>query len=264
MTSAKVMLTQFACLMFRAALGLTVIGGPMAGCELWQRDKGPDPLRAPYAERQVWAVAPLGNESGTRWVDGARLADHFVQQLQNAEGLDAVAVNRVLAAMESLEMETVASPDDAAALRETLDVDGLIVGTVTAYDPYDPPKLGLAVELYVGPRQPRLAAPDVRELQRAPSDRWVQPPPLDLKRPVSVVSTHLDAADPGVRQQLEHYASQRGREGVGEERWRLYRISMDLYTEFVSYEVSRRLLDAELQRLQPPPVAQDEDGDIAP
>ncbi|MFW6058753.1 MAG: hypothetical protein ACODAQ_01140 [Phycisphaeraceae bacterium] len=237
---------------------LAAVGAMLSGCQLWQRDRA-EPLRAPYGERQVWAVAPLGNESGTRWVDGARIADHITQQLENADGLDTVAVNRVLAAMESLEMDAVTSPDDAAALRRTLDVDGLVVGTVTAYDPYDPPKLGLAVELYTGPRHPRIAAPDVRELQQAATDESVQLPPLELDRPISLASGYFDAADADVRRRLKRYAGDRGREGVGEERWRLYRISMDLYTEFVSYEVSRRLLEAERQRLHPPIIEDGED-----
>ena len=251
MTSAKAMLTL---------LGVALL---LFGCQMNSR-RGDADLEAPYAKRQVWAVAPLANESGRLQVNGARVADHLTRQLEQADGLDVVAVNRVLAAMESLDMSAVRKPADAVKLRQALGVDALVVGTVTAYDPYDPPKLGLAVELYTGRDRPR-ARLDIRELTRAGTDQTVQPPPaVDPTKPVSVVSGFYDAADPDVRRKLKRYGSQRGAEAPAEgdllqrirgeedpENWRLYRLSMDLYTEFVSHVVSERLLAAERSRLQP-------------
>lgn len=247
MTSVKVMLTAMV-----AAGCLWGLAG-LAGCDLVRRDKVP-PLVSPYAETQTWAVAPLRNESGSRQVDPLRVADHLTQQLETAERLQIVPVNRVLAAMESLEMEAVASPAQAAELRRTLAVDALLVGTVTAYSPYDPPKLGLALELYTGTAIPRPRI-EIRDLTRAPTDRTAQPGPVDPEQPVSVVSGYYDAAHPNVRRQLQAYGAQRGPEGTSDQHWRRYRINMDLYTEFVSYVVSGELLDAEHQRLQPPTAA---------
>ncbi len=270
MTSAKVMLTRMGTAPLRRQRGQRCLPVPvpsllalslllsvsllaLPGCGTWGHDDSS--LTAPYGERQVWAVAPLANESGTLQVDGARVADHLTQQLERAKGLDVVAVNRVLAAMESLGMAEVTSPDQAMKLRRTLGVDALLVGTVTAYDPYDPPKLGLAVELYTGPRRP-CASLEIRELTHAATDTSAQPPAVDPLKPVSVVSGFYDAADPNVRQLMEQYAKERGSEAHAEENWRLYRISMDLYTEFVAYVVSDRLLAAERQRLQPVPATE--------
>lgn len=213
------------------------------------------PLVAPYEHRQLWAVAPLRNESGSLQADGVRFADQLARQLENAQGLDVLPVSRVLQAMDGLQLASVTTKVDALTLLKTLGVDALLVGTITDYDPYDPPKLGLAVELYLDPRatngQPRL---DPRELTRSPTDPYNLPSqPQRTDQPVSVVSAFFDAADPAVRERLERYARDRGPEQERQRGWRLYRISIDLYSEFVSYLVSSRLLDVETQRLTPPP-----------
>ena len=240
MTSAKVMLSV------ATLMGCLV----MSGCSLFQGDKAP-PLEAPYADTQTWAVAPLRNESGSQQVDVLRVADHLTRQFEEAQGLSAVPVNRVIAAMESLELPELTNPEEAALLRETLGVDALVVGTVTAYDPYDPPELGLALELYTGPQIPR-ARIEIRKLTAAPTDETAQPREVDPGQPVTIVSGHYDAGVPRVRERLQDYGHERGAEASGDGGWRRYRLSMDLYTEFVSYVAGERLLDAERQRLQPP------------
>jgi len=248
MTSVKAMLT------LKAGLLSVVIVALLSGCAYMRRGEDPG---APYAARQVWAVAPLLNESGTTRVDTARIADHLTQQLENVRGIDAVAVNRVLAAMESLEMRGVTSTSQARALRQALGVDGIVVGTVTAYDPYDPPKLGLSIELYLGERGPTAPSVDVRGLTRAATDQTQQPQPIDPDKPASVISAYFDAADPAVHERLIDYAEDRGNATGDAEQWQRYRISMDLYTEFVSHVVSERLLKAERQRLyRVPPTGQ--------
>jgi len=247
MTSEQVMRYAWAALLAWAA-------AVSAGCTGWpSRDPA---LVAPYGERQLWAVAPLANESGSLQADGVRLADQLARTLENAGGLDVVPVSRVLAAMQSLELDAVRSPADAASLRGVLGADALVLGTVSAYEPYDPPKVGLAVELYLDPHRPRPGGVDLRELSRAATEEMSRPEGLgwsDPAQPASVISRYFDAADPQTREALERYARRRGGDRPADRHaWRLYRISMDLYTEFVSHEVSSRLLDAERTRLTPP------------
>lgn len=69
--------------------------------------------------------------------------------VEEADGLSCVAVNRTLAAMQSLRLPAVTSDQDAARLCAALGVDGLLIGTITLWDPYPPPKEGLAVQLYL-------------------------------------------------------------------------------------------------------------------
>ncbi len=241
MTSEQAMLTLA---VMAVALGLT-------GCV--KPRPGDDQLaRGVYPQRQIWAVAPLRNESGSDQVNGARVADHLARQIEITPGIDVVPVNRVLAAMQALNMTGIRSPQDAEAIRRTLGVDALVVGTVSDYDPYSPPKLGMSVELYVDESQPWFAEVfDLRRISRAPTDEWSRPPATQptQRQPITVVSGFFDAANPGVRNELQAYASHRGANPKDKNYWRQYYLSMDLYTEFVTQKVRSRLIQAELERL---------------
>ena len=70
------------------------------GCQYRGVKKTHD-LAAPYEERQVWAVAPLRNESGSLYADGLLAADKLAQRLETVIGVDTIPVNRVLAAMQA-------------------------------------------------------------------------------------------------------------------------------------------------------------------
>lgn len=239
-------------------LALAVMLSLISGCTTSRRaEEQPVPrLVAPYAERLVWAVAPLRNESGSLEADGFAMADRLARQLEQADGIDVVPVNRVIAAMEALKMPAVRSPQDVIQLRQILGADALVVGTISAYDPYDPPKLGIAIELYIDPQRKNEPRVDVRQLSRAATAGEVTLPDAPLSgAPATVISGFYDAADPATRERLQRYAVGRG-PAVDEDHptnWRLFRMSMDLYTEFVSYTVSSRLLDAEGRRLRGKP-----------
>ena len=224
--------------------------------------KTADPLPSPYRHQQVWAVAPLRNESGTLHVDTARLADHLTRQLENASHIDVLPVNRVLEAMAAMGIREVTDRGQALELLGLVGADALVVGSLTSFDPYDPPKAGMALELYASPRIFYGDPVDLRNLSGAATE------PDDLPRtrpsqPVTTVSGFLDAADPDVRRELEIYANKRGIRSANVPERHLYRINSDLYMEFVSYAMSSRLLRAESLRLSPPlpeaegePVAQ--------
>ncbi len=227
------------------------------GCQ-YRGVKKTQGLSAPYEERQVWAVAPLRNESGSLYADGLRTADKLAQRLETVVGVDTIPVNRVLAAMQARQMSAVTSADDVFQLRELLGVDAIVIGSITDYDPYDPPKLGLTIELYFNPKRVQANATNLRKLVTAPTgDSTVPAEPVRPSPPVSVVSGFYDASDPGIHEQLVEYAEARD-DAVRDDPargWRLYQLDMDLYTEFVTYLVSRQLLRVEEQRLAPPPLA---------
>ena len=217
---------------------------------------------SPYETRQVFAVAPLRNESGSGYADGTRLADKLTQQLALTRGVDTLPVNRVLSAMQALGVDRIDNQADALRLRQVLGVDGLVLGSLTAYDPYDPPKLGLNLELYFGSRSATPAAGsdlDTRGLSAAASDRpgadraAAPAPGLDAHRqPVTAIAGYFDAADPHVQDLLDAYVVERGPDGTGEMTRRRHLISIDLYSEFVSHRLTQQLLDAERLRLRRP------------
>ncbi|MCC6681725.1 MAG: hypothetical protein IT445_12560 [Phycisphaeraceae bacterium] len=242
MTSKQVMLTLIAVALLSGASGCSEL--------MVRRPQAQPPLETPYAERQLWAVAPIRNESGSSYADGYRMADHLSRQLESVARIDALPVNRVIAAMDVLQMPAVASPEDVRRLMQTLGVDGLIVGTIAAYEPYDPPKIGLAVELYLDPLRPMPKVIDERALTRAAVDQQTRPivPPRG-RGPDSAVSAFYDAADPGMRSLLEVYAAGRGESDNDAISSALYRSSMDLFSEFVAHLAVARLLAGEQDRL---------------
>jgi hypothetical protein len=153
--------------------------------------------------------------------------------------------------MDAMGIRQIASKQDAMRMVQTLGVDGLIVGTISAYDPYDPPRIGLALELYLSPRYDQEQADfDVRRLSRAATDELALAPPANSRQPVVAVSDILDARSPGTRENLQRYALDRG-SVKDKDAWVSYRINIDLYSEFVSYVMSWRLLRAEAQRIAP-------------
>jgi hypothetical protein len=238
-----------------------------SGCGSSPEHVGADPLISPYAQRRVWAIAPFHNESGTSFANGIIMSDHFAQHLTNASNLHVLPVNRTLKAMELLQMAEVGSHADARQLMTELGADALIIGTISAYDPWDPPKLGLAIQLYDSGQGLVTDPINIRHLTRAATSNQTNPVhkvhgqapihlPLREQGIASSVSAYFDAADFDVQKQLKKYAGNRSNDGMlgPQDNWHRYRISMDLYSEFVTYVMSWRLLREEARRLSPPPT----------
>ena len=189
----------------------------------------------------LWAIVPFTNESGVSIVDTAALADIFMMQAQQVEGLNVLPVNRVIAAMRRNQTTGINSPGEAFLLMKDLKVDGLIVGTVTAYDPYRPMKLGVAVQLYATePFEARVEV-DTRKLVWATSGH-VATSSLGPAPPVGQAAGVFDASNHRTLAWLQDYA--KGRDDPespfnGIDR---YMVSMDWYAQFVCYRLLHDLL----------------------
>jgi hypothetical protein len=119
------------------------------GCEAPPKPYGTESsLRLVAPVRQVWAIAPAVNLSGQRDVDPLLQADYVYEQLQQIDGVTIVPVNRVVEVYAGMKIDGVKSPEQAAQVCHLLHCDALIVPTITAYDPYNPPKLGAALQLF--------------------------------------------------------------------------------------------------------------------
>lgn len=213
----------------------------------------PAVLVSPYqADRSqpLWAVAPLRNESGTSIADSMSLADELVARILEVRGLAAVPMNRVIGAMRAIGLREVNTPSDARLLAQTLGVDGIIVGSITSWDPYDPPRIGLTLGLFGrGPTlaegEPPAGGVDARDLQRSTAERGMT---RFEERPLSVIVSHFDARNHEVLMSVQRYAAGRTnyRAPLG---WRSYTANMDQFGQFVAYEALNQLLDAERLRL---------------
>jgi TolB-like protein len=225
----------------------------LAGCHRnRQEDDRAGMLRSPYAEPRSLAVTVFLNQSGSDALDPIAVTDEFYTELQQVEGLQVIPVNRVLAALQELGLANVRSPAEAVQLAEVLGVDGVIVGSITRYDPYPPPLVGMAIQLYA--REDRLGPPPA-----LPAEAWELArlgKPFELAeaaplRPRAMVVRIFDADQPAVQERLKQYARARGGD-QGPYGWKRYTTRQN-YLGFVAQEMIGELLAQESQRLAAQP-----------
>lgn len=217
----------------------------------------PATLESPYAADQtvtVWAIAPMRNESGTSAVDPLRVSDALVAEMQQVRGVQVLSLNRTLATMRTLGMAGVESQADALQLAQELGVDAIVVGTITAYDPYDPLQLGLALALIAPPGSPIIGDPsssgavDPYALEAVGSDFGLSLGGGAGAGPLSVIAVHYDSANHDVRLAANRYSEGRT-ESVSAMGWEAYVTSMRMFTKFACYDATSRLLRQERIRL---------------
>lgn len=210
-----------------------------AGCE---SDRPPEYGRetilfSPKYGPRSFAVAPALNLSGQRQPDALLQADLVFMELQQVRGITVVPVNRVVQAFAGLGLRQIESPQDAADVCAAIGVDAVIVPTITAFDPYDPPKMGASLQTFVHRRTDR-GGVDVRELGRE-SREQVQPVPQNAD--FIQAAKLFDAAAGTTRIRVSEYAKGRidPMSALGE---REYYMNMDRYASFVWHELIEETL----------------------
>lgn len=207
----------------------------------------PNTLTAPYdpqAGEALWAVVPPINESGSTLFDPLEIGDALVGAVSEIRGVSALPLNRTIQAMRALGIEQISSPAEVASLSKAMGVDGLVVPSVSAWDPYDPPVIGLAVALYAREGSTGVAGLDPKALSVAATDSAFLAGSNFAERPVVAKIEHLDARNHQVQMWVREYAQGRSDPGSALN-WRIYFASMDLYTEFAAYHVVRQLIGEE-------------------
>ena len=121
--------------------------GGLAGCV---SEKRVEPVMIPNSGMGAMtiAVAPAINVSGSTDFDPSRFADLMASELSHADGVSVIPVSRVLGVLAVDGLETVVSPSHALELTRRLGADAILVFSVTEYDPYDPPRIGITAQLY--------------------------------------------------------------------------------------------------------------------
>ena len=140
-------------------------------------------------------------------------------------------------------------------LIDALGVDALVVGSVTAYDPYPPPTLGMAVQVFAAGSRRGGSSIDPQALIR--SSRGYEAAPGDLGNPLRATAQAAGvfaARNHNTLAQLKEYATGRVEpdEAFGND---VYLNDMELYTQFVSFRLIHDLLAFERARHQPKEVA---------
>ncbi len=101
----------------------------------------------PNPRLKTVAVVPFFNLSQEPDVDGRRFALAYYSELQKIPGFQVLPVGVAEVAMVEQQL-SMNNPDDVLKLAKALDVDAVVIGAVTDYSPYYPPRIGLQVSWY--------------------------------------------------------------------------------------------------------------------
>ena len=206
-------------------------------------------LVSPYPQPQSLAVVPFRNLSGAQGLDVIAATDEFITELGQVKGVTVMPVNRVLAALSELELAQVESPTDVMTLAQALDVDAVIVGSITRWEPYPPPLVSISVQLY---------SRDKIEQERGSSQFHVDPAtlaqmgaPFEMGlrpaiRPQAMVQEVYDAGQDQVVERIKLYDRNRD-QGPAPLSWQRNMLQRN-YLRFVSHEVINELLTQERDR----------------
>ena len=128
----------------RSALLVLLLAGTtvLPGCVIVQTG-----VTNPIPGMTTVAVAPFVNLSAERVVDGRRFALAYHAELQKIPGYQVIPVGVTEQAMVDLGID-LDGPDDALKLAKALGADAIVIGAVTDYTPYYPPRIGLQVQWY--------------------------------------------------------------------------------------------------------------------
>ena len=126
----------------RIHIGLLIAVLSLSGCAIVEVG-----VTNPVPEMTRIAVVPFFNLSQESTVDGRRFALAYFSELQKVPGYQVVPVGITETAMQTHQLQ-MSDPRDALRLAEILQVDAVVVGAVTDYDPYYPPRIGLQVSWY--------------------------------------------------------------------------------------------------------------------
>jgi len=119
-----------------------------SGCHLVVPDVSYQPLlHNPFPQLSKVAVAPFFNQSDEPTVDGRQFAMAYFAELQGTRGFEVAPVGVVEEAIIQHAVD-LSRPGEARRLAQILGVDALVVGSVTDYSPYYPPRCGMRVEWY--------------------------------------------------------------------------------------------------------------------
>ena len=108
-----------------------------------------------WPELEHWAVLGIANESGEVHVlDGlpieTELTHHFAVELAKVRNLKVMHPEHVVSEMmrKNLHPEPLKGVEEILKLGRALGVDAVVIGTITTYDPYTPPRLGVALQVF--------------------------------------------------------------------------------------------------------------------
>jgi hypothetical protein len=130
------------------ALVLSGVALGNSGCNLIIPDISHQPvIHNPFPQLSKIAIVPFFNQSDEPTVDGREFALAYFAELQAVPGFEVVPLGVVEEAIQDEQID-LSNPAGVRRLAEVLEVDAVVVGAVTDFTPYYPPRCGMRVEWY--------------------------------------------------------------------------------------------------------------------
>jgi hypothetical protein len=147
-----------------------------SGCAMLPEIVHQPTLHNPFPQLSKVAVAPFFNLSHEPTLDGRKVASAYFNELQLLPGFEVVAVGVVEQAMRENHI-SLRGAADARRLAQILGVDAVVIGAVTDYSPYYPPRMAMQVEWYA-------ANPNFHPIPAGYGLPWGTPAEKDIPGPL--------------------------------------------------------------------------------
>ncbi len=119
-----------------------------SGCNLIIPEISHQPtIHNPFPQLSKVAIVPFFNQSDDPTVDGREFALAYFAELQSVPGFEVVPLGVVEEAIQDEQID-LSNPAGIRHLADVLEVDAVVVGAVTDFTPYYPPRCGMRVEWY--------------------------------------------------------------------------------------------------------------------
>jgi hypothetical protein len=136
---------------WRVVVAALLVSAAASGCAALP-DRIVEPqFHNPFPQIYRVAVLPFFNQSAEPTVDGDAVAMAYYNELQTIPGFEVMPVGvakQMLAASVAVTGHEPRGGADFQRLAQMMNVDAVLVGSVTEYSPYYPPRVGLAVDWY--------------------------------------------------------------------------------------------------------------------
>jgi len=116
-----------------------------SGCSLLPTIARQPTVHNPFPQLAKVAVAPFFNHSAEPTVDGRQVALAYYAELQAIPGFEVVPMTVVDVALQTHHLE-LTGPAEARKLAQILEVDAVVIGAITDFSAYYPPRCALQIE----------------------------------------------------------------------------------------------------------------------
>jgi hypothetical protein len=128
-------------------LWVTAILVSASGCALVPDIKHKPQVVNPFPQIRTVAVLPFFNQSNEPTLSGQRVAMAYANELQSIRGFEVLPLGAVTARMQEFN-RPLSEGKDFQELAQYLGVDVVLVGSITDYEPYYPPRMTMKVNWY--------------------------------------------------------------------------------------------------------------------